>query len=173
MPKKSANVRHGAQRNKPKVQKNFELVRPERDETEAEEESSTTSARVSVADQEEPKTSSRASTTDERGQTPPLREEPKTSGKASTAGRRGQAPPLQEEPETKTEERQNTAAPGSASARLAARRQAAQKLQQRSAATLITSEHFAYVRKDLIKIAVFAVLMFTAIIVLYFILGRA
>ena len=40
-------------------------------------------------------------------------------------------------------------------------------------ATLITSEHFAYVRKDLIKIAVFAVVMFTAIIVLYFMLGRA
>jgi hypothetical protein len=168
MPKKSASTRHRAQRNKPKVQKNFELVRPERVETEAEE-SSTTSAKVAVAAQEESRTSSRAA--DGQGQASPQREESRTSDRASTAAKRG--PARQEEPETKTEERPNTHTAGSASARLAARRQAAQKLQQRSAATLITSEHFAYVRKDLIKIAIFATLMFTAIIVLYFTLGRA
>jgi hypothetical protein len=168
MPKKSAGPRHGAQRNKPKVKKNFELVRPERVETE---ESSTTSAKVAIAAQEESGTSSSAA--DGRGQAPSLREESRTSGRASTAERRGQAPPQREEAETKTEERQNTPAAGSATSLLAAQRQAAQKLQQRSAGTLITSEHFAYVRKDLIKIAVFAVLMFTAIIVLYFTLGRA
>jgi hypothetical protein len=169
MPKKAASTRHRAQRNKPKVQKNFELVRPERVEAEAEE-SSTTPAKVAVAAQEESGTSGGA--TDGQGrQAPSLREESRTSGRTSTADEQGQAP--RGEPEAKTEGRQKTPAPGSASARLEARRQAAQKLQQRSAATLITSEHFAYVRKDLIKIAVFAALMFTAIIVLYFTLGRA
>ena len=81
--------------------------------------------------------------------------------------------PVATQAETKTQERQNTPVPGSASARLAARRQAAQRAQQRSATTLITSEHFAYVRKDLIRIAAFAVVMFTASIVLYLTLGRA
>jgi hypothetical protein len=61
--------------------------------------------------------------------------------------------------------------PGSASARLAARRQAAQRTQQRNASNLITPEHFAYVRKDLIFIAVLAVIMIAAIIILYFTVG--
>ena len=187
MPKKAATARNRAQRNKPKVQKTFELVRPERVETEADEESSSTSVKAStaVADQEVSKASVSASTAvsakDEskastaEGQASPLRE---TGGRGQPrpvrgTGGREQAPPLREEAETETEEPKNTPALGSASARLAARRQAAQKLQQRSAATLITSEHFAYVRKDLIRIAVFAMLMFAAIIVLYFTLGRA
>lgn len=170
MPKRSASTRHGAQRNKPKVQKNFELVRPERVEIEAEEEeeSSTTSDEVAVATQEESKPSAKASTAVR------AKEEARPSAKVSTTtDGQEQALPLREEPETQTGEHQNTPAPRSASARMAARRQAVQKLQQRSAATLITSEHFAYVRKDLIKIAIFAVLMITAIIVLYFTLGRA
>ena len=103
----------------------------------------------------------------------PLREESQAARRVSKAAGRGQASTLREEQEAKTQESQSLSAPKSASARLAARRQAAQKLQQRSAVTLITSEHFAYVRKDLIRIAVFAVIMITAIIVLYFMLGRA
>jgi len=59
----------------------------------------------------------------------------------------------------------------SASTRLAARRQAAQRNQQRHTAALITAEHFAYVRKDLMIIAALAIVMFGAIIVLYFTLG--
>ncbi len=59
----------------------------------------------------------------------------------------------------------------SASARLAARR--GQKLQQKTAATLVTSEHYSYVRRDLVIIAVLASIMFVAIIILYFTIGRS
>jgi hypothetical protein len=57
----------------------------------------------------------------------------------------------------------------SASARLAARRQASQKT-QRSTATLITAEHYRYVRNDLIYIATLAAIMFSVLIVLFFVL---
>ncbi len=57
----------------------------------------------------------------------------------------------------------------SASARLAARRQAAQKT-QRSSPTLITAEHYRYVRNDLIYIAILATIMFSVEIVLFFVL---
>jgi len=57
----------------------------------------------------------------------------------------------------------------SASARLAARRQSAQKT-QRSTATLITAEHYRYVRNDLIYIAILAAIMFSILIVLFFVL---
>jgi len=65
----------------------------------------------------------------------------------------------------------STAPKGSAAAKLAARRNAAQKAQQRSAASLITAEHFSYVRKDLITIAILAVVMFAIIVTLYFVLS--
>ena len=57
----------------------------------------------------------------------------------------------------------------SASARLAARRQSSQKT-QRSTATLITAEHYRYVRNDLIYIAILAAIMFSILIVLFFVL---
>ena len=66
---------------------------------------------------------------------------------------------------TTTSTSQNT----SASARLAARRQASQK-QQRSSATLITAEHYRYVRNDLIYIAILAAIMFSILVVLFFVL---
>jgi hypothetical protein len=62
-----------------------------------------------------------------------------------------------------------TAPKTSASARLAARRQASQKT-QRSAATLITAEHYRYVRNDLMYIAILAAIMFSILIVLFFVL---
>ena len=55
--------------------------------------------------------------------------------------------------------------------RLAARRQTAQKTSQRSPAALITAEHYSYVRKDLIFIAILAVIMFSVIIILHFVPG--
>src|SRR5579859_5456221 len=66
-----------------------------------------------------------------------------------------------------------TSAPGkgSAAARMAARRLSSQRVQQRNATALVTPEHFAYVRKDLITIAILASLMFATIIVLYFVLA--
>ena len=62
-----------------------------------------------------------------------------------------------------------TASKTSASARLSARRQSSQKT-QRSVATLITAEHYRYVRNDLIYIAILAGIMFTILIVLFFVL---
>lgn len=132
MPKKSSTARSGAQRNRPKAQKNIELVRPvvESQETEEEEQvAEPTAASVSTA----------------------------------TAAVTPATPVAQKE---KTETSR-----GSASERLAARRQATQKAQQRNAAALVTPEHFSYVRRDLITIAVLAAIMFGVIIALYFFLG--
>ena len=70
---------------------------------------------------------------------------------------------------TKTAVDTATAPKTSASARLAARRQAAQKT-QRSSSTLITAEHYRYVRNDLIYIAILASIMFSILIVLFFVL---
>jgi len=143
MPKKSANVRGGAQRNKPKVQKSFELVCPERDVSEKPD---TTDLAAVVP----------ASTTVS------TREKDITPKKQAT-------PPESE----KQDEGENVIPKGSAAARMAARRRAAQKAQQRNASSLITAEHFAYVRRDLITIAILACIMFTAIIVLYYTIGKA
>jgi hypothetical protein len=71
--------------------------------------------------------------------------------------------------DTKSVATEATAAKTSASARLAARRQASQKT-QRSTATLITAEHYRYVRNDLIYIAILAAIMFSILIVLFFVL---
>ncbi|HZO74257.1 MAG TPA: hypothetical protein VFB60_18795 [Ktedonobacteraceae bacterium] len=131
MPKKTSTARSAAQRNRPKTQKNIELVRPviERQEIEEEEqEAEATAASVSTL----------------------------------TASVTPVAPVVQKE---KAETR------GSASERLAARRQAAQRAQQRNAAALVTPEHFSYVRRDLITIAVLAAIMFGVIILLYLVLG--
>jgi len=62
-----------------------------------------------------------------------------------------------------------TASTTSTSTRLAARRQASQKT-QRSTATIITAEHDRYVRNDLIYIAILAAIMFSILIVLFFVL---
>ena len=127
MPKKSSTARTGAQRTRPKTQKNIELVRPVTESQEVAEESVVEPAASSIS--------------------------------TATAT----APAAQKE---KTETTR-----ASASERLAARRQATQRAQQRNAATLVTAEHFSYVRKDLITIAVLAAIMFAVIIVLYFFLG--
>jgi hypothetical protein len=74
-----------------------------------------------------------------------------------------------EEKDTKSVAATTTTSKTSASARLAARRQTSQK-QQRSTATLITAEHYRYVRNDLIYIAILAAIMFSILIVLFFVL---
>jgi cobalamin biosynthesis Mg chelatase CobN len=70
---------------------------------------------------------------------------------------------------TKTAVDTATASSTSASARLAARRQAAQKT-QRSSVALITSEHYRYVRNDLMYIAILAIIMFSILVALFFVL---
>lgn len=162
MPKKSVATRGGAQRQKARTQKAFALVRPETEEQDSEEQ---------LKPALEVKSISTSTTTPT---TPPQTEraepEPEQAAKSvSTAV-------ATQEAETKPISLAASTAPTttktSASTRVATRRQTTQRVQQRSAATLITAEHFAYVRHDLIRIATLAIIMFTAIIVLYFLFGR-
>ena len=74
-----------------------------------------------------------------------------------------------EKEDTKSVAATATAPKTSASARLAARRQSAQKT-QRSTVTLITAEHYRYVRIDLVYIAILAAIMFSILIALFFVL---
>ena len=142
MPKKTTTTRGGAQRNKPKVQKNIELVHEDSTAQELESSSNVEPAATSVTAVAAP---------------------PET--RKSAAKRSEQS----ENKETTTVAA--TPAKGSASARLASRRQAAHKVQQRAAATLITAEHYAYVRKDLRFIAILATIMFAILFGLRFVPG--
>ncbi|WP_069805074.1 hypothetical protein [Thermogemmatispora onikobensis] len=60
-----------------------------------------------------------------------------------------------------------TSRPVSAAGKLAARRQAG-RAAQRSAA-LVTPEHYAYVRRDLVMIVILAAIMFATLIILHFV----
>jgi hypothetical protein len=145
MAKKTARTRSTAQRNRPKAQKSFELVRQTAIEKEAELEDSPEPANSDVM------TLTTANSVSE-----------KESKKTATVP----APKEMDESEsTKAIATHNA----SASERLAARRQAAQKAQQRSSMTLITAEHYGYVRRDLIYIAILALVMFAVLIGLHFV----
>jgi len=154
MPKKTVTTRGGTQRNKPrvKVQKSFELVRQVSDEQEQEQEpeavSSAEPTAVSVSTMVAPEIKENKSKS-KRVASSEVKQSESTSSDTGTV----------------------TAPKGSAAARLAARRHGVQKAQQRAAATLITAEHYAYVRRDLVFIAILAVIMFSAIIILHFVPG--
>ena len=159
MPKKSATARSGAQRNKPKVQKSIELVRQPKP-TPAESSAEPTAVSVSTA---------AAATPVSTVETPTPKPVP-----ASKAARRVKTESAEsvngsaiDSKAERTEEVVVPAPKGTASERLAARRQAAQK--QRSSVTLISAENYAYVRKDLIIIAILAAIMFSVIIILHFV----
>jgi signal-transduction protein with cAMP-binding, CBS, and nucleotidyltransferase domain len=137
MPKKSASARATAQRAKQKTQKNFELVRPIKDEPSSPEE-----------DIQQPTS------------TPTIASITKPLAPSGTS-----SPVAVESPVA------TSSAPASAATRLAARRQSQQRQQQRATSSLITAEHYSYVRKDLLYIAILAVVMLAAIIVLYFMIG--
>ncbi len=147
MPKKTTTTRGGAQRNRPKVQKNVELVRQVSDEQELENSTNAEAAAASVT---------AVATPPENRQSATKRNETKQS-------------------ETKQSETKENAvaapAKGSAAARVASRRLATQKIQQRAAATLITAEHYTYVRHDLTFIAILASIMIIVLIVLRFVPG--
>ncbi|MHB8599758.1 MAG: hypothetical protein ACYDER_23485 [Ktedonobacteraceae bacterium] len=182
MPKKSASARGGAQRNKPKVQKNIELVRPTTASNELALEASDDS------DAAEP-TPTAIATSVETMATPRAKSSGTTRRRNATAPKVRESSALLATTEAKTEEKDAEeqeeaepvapaeaalaapAVPKSAAARLAARRQSGQKNSPRSAVTLITSEHYSYVRKDLAFIAVLAIIMFAAIIILHFVPG--
>ena len=156
MPKKTATTRGGAQRNKPrvKVQKSFELVRQVSDEQGQEQE-------------QEPEAVSSAEPTAFSVSTmvaPEIKENKSKSKRVASSE-------VKQSESTSSDTGTVTAPKGSAAARLAARRHGVQKAQQRAAATLITAEHYAYVRRDLVFIAILAVIMFSAIIILHFVPG--
>ena len=156
MPKKTVAARGGAQRNKPRVraQKSIELVRQPSDERGQEQEpeqetvSNAEPTAVSVSTVEAPEV-----------------KESRSKNKSSVTRE------IRQSESTNSDTAVAAAPKGSAAARFAARRQASQKAQQRNAAALITAEHYTYVRKDLVFIAILAAIMFSAIIILHFVPG--
>jgi hypothetical protein len=168
MPKKSAAARSGTQLQRARGQKSFELVLPE----------AATNESVATRDEQV-----EAPLEEQFDATPTIAAAPKSAKNSSEKARTTSAIATTTR-EAETEDALDTATitetpaspspkpgiPKSASARLAARRQATLKAQQRVGATLITPEHFSYVRRDLITIAILACVMFIAIIVLYYVL---
>jgi len=160
MPKKTVTTRGGTQRNKPrvKVQKSFELVRQPSDEQEQQQEQEP---------EQEPEVVSSPEPTAVSVSTmaaPEIKENKSKSKRVASSE-------VKQSESTSSDTGTVTAPKGSAAARLAARRHGVQKAQQRAAATLITAEHYAYVRRDLVFIAILAVIMFSAIIILHFVPG--
>ena len=153
MPKKTASARSGASRNKPKSQKSIQLVRPTTAENDVQNESSegqeetTLAASVSKAGVASAATVSKAEVATSK----------KSALESVTA------------PKEKDVVDTSAANKSSAAARLAARRQTALKQQVQRNAGLVTAEHYAYVRRDLIYILILAVIMFSAIIILHFV----
>ena len=160
MPKKTVTTRGGTQRNKPrvKVQKSFELVRQVSDEPEPEQEQEQEQEPEAVSSPEP--TAVSVSTM----AAPEIKENKSKSKRVASSE-------VKQSESTSSDTGTVTAPKGSAAARLAARRHGVQKAQQRAAAALITAEHYAYVRKDLVFIAILAVIMFSAIIILHFVPG--
>jgi hypothetical protein len=167
MPKKSSTARGAAQRNKPRVQKSFELVREsaaqvadeagqEFDVVDLDDESEEVAVSVPTMAAPEAKKTTRAA----------------TQAALTTATQHNSTDVAEREELPETPALAASAAPkGSAAAKLAARRHAAQKAQQRASASLITAEHYTYVRKDLIFIAILALIMFAIIVTLHFVPG--
>ncbi len=182
MPKKSGSARSGAQRHKVKVQKNIELVRQSsRKADELESGDEPLSSSVSTMDTSDDMEKVSATTDIVEADTEAANSmekapvlEPRATRRLATrktvSALREETAAIKEEVATSTRRDSMTNAPrGNASARLAARRQGGQKAQQRAAATLVTSEHYRYVRRDLIFIAILAILMFAVLIILHFV----
>jgi hypothetical protein len=173
MPKKSAAARSGTQRNKPRMQKSIQLVRQTVEEKEP-----LIEKEVDTSAEEEAQTSDEITSTSVStiaaldSSSESTKKESVKIANSTTARKKASAqlatPGTQSE-ETDDVSSSATASKGTAASRLAARRQAVQKTQQRAAATLITAEHYAYVRRDLVLIAILAFIMFAVIIGLHFV----
>ena len=162
MPKKATPARSGVQRTKPKTQKSFELVRPVTQVQEHEIEETSVTAEEPTLAESTTETSATAKPSSEPAALPTV---PQKKAKSSSVATEV-APVETVTPKAPAEVEMPVAAKGSASARLAARKNTQRT---RSQATLITAEHYSYVRRDLVFIAVLAAIMFIAIIVLYLI----
>ena len=176
MPKKTTTARGGAQRNKPR--KNIELVRPVAEQKGVEAESTVepvmqTVPTVPAKVEETPVAKRKAEPVMRTVPAIPEKVEEASEAKSKVEPTSRPTPMKVEEPPVakSAQSMSGTAPKGSASARLAARRQAAQKTQQRSSAPLISAENYDYVRNDLRFIAILALIMFATIIILHFVQG--
>ena len=160
MPKKTAGARGGASRNRPKAQKNVQLVRPNaaavENETQQDESSVSAEDETTLAAPTAKATAASTATVSKK--------EAATSKKSEVGSGTAQAQKAVEETTTTTDR-------GSAAARLAARRQGQTALKPAAPrnVSLITAEHYAYVKRDLIYILILAVIMFSVIITLHFV----
>ena len=168
MPKKTASARGGASRNKPRAQKSVQLMRPsaaasenetQQDESSIEEET-TLVAPTAKASAASTATVSKTETVTGKKSNGETATGKKSNGESITA-------------QKAVEETSVATGKGSAAARLAARRQgqgqAALKPATQRPPSLITAEHYSYVKRDLIYILILAIIMFSAIIVLHFV----
>lgn len=176
MPKKTTTARGGAQRHRARASKSFEVVHPGSKEKESEAGSSSERAAVSVSTSTGKSTATPKTTMTSAMVVPEAVTEAEAPSNAASTGevvspkvRRREVPSGEQDGESAASTSAMVAPKGSAAARLAARRQNAQKVQQRSAPSLITAEHYAYVRRDLIFIAILAIIMFSVIIILHFV----
>ncbi len=174
MPKKSASARNAAQRNKPKAQKSFELVRQTVQEKDALEEKEVASQVEAEDSNELPGAGeSPVAALDSPSASTNAKKVSAKNSVATTSRKNATPQPQFTSPDAGLVETSSatvtTAPKGSAAARLAARRQTAQKPQSRMATPLVTAEHYAYVRRELIVIAILAFIMFSVIIILHFV----
>ncbi len=151
MPKKTASARGGASRNKPKSQKSIKLVRPTPADNDLQDDNGVEETTLAA-----PTPTPRATST------------ATASRPEVTTTKKSEVDKVASQKEKDVADT-SMASTSSAAARLAARRQSTLKQQVQRNANLITAEHYAYVRRDLIYILVLAVIMFSAIIVLHFV----
>ncbi len=173
MPKRSTPARSGVQRTKPKTQKSFELVRPTSQVQELEDEEIVTSPTETTSETSE--TPVEASSSSNLDALPTVPKKRIRSSNLATEVAPAKSTSTRETkrvveetvaPKEVIETPVATVPKGSAATRLAANKTAQRT--KRSNATLITAEHYSYVRRDLIFIAVLAAIMFAALIVIYF-----
>ncbi|HJT59744.1 MAG TPA: hypothetical protein VJ761_24760, partial [Ktedonobacteraceae bacterium] len=158
MPKKTAHTRSSTQqRRRPKAQKSIELVHPVSVEDKSENQDDVEPTSVGIATSTAPVLEIES----EKVAAPTSRSKKETA--SSLKSEKSSSPKVEKAPVLRTEEKDEPAevaeetvpAPkASASARIAARRQAAQKTSR--TASLISAENYSYVRKDLVIIAILA-----------------
>ncbi|MBE3558512.1 MAG: hypothetical protein IMW89_04715 [Ktedonobacteraceae bacterium] len=171
MPKRST-ARSRTQRQKAKAQKHIELVRSDVATQEPAAVEILEAPESTEEHEEERKLPAATDTTKEK------KESTRATSVAVAKSEEAAEETTSRETETKRKltsvaaknEKPVTASQNSASASLAARRQGAQRA-QRSAPSLLSPEHFAHVRRDLITVAILASLMLVILIVLYFVLA--
>jgi hypothetical protein len=161
------------QRTKPKTQKSFELVRPTSQVQELEDEEIITAPDDTISETSESIVEALPSSDLDVLPTVPKKRVRSSNlatevAPAKPASTRETKRVVEEtvKPKEAVETPVATVPKGSATARLAANKTAQRT--KRSNATLITAEHYSYVRRDLVFIAVLAAIMFAALIVIYF-----